>query len=65
VSGRVLAERLRQRIPGLGVLLVSGYAEDDVLRERGPGDGVAFLAKPFTGETLARRVREVLDRVER
>jgi two-component system cell cycle sensor histidine kinase/response regulator CckA len=53
-SGVALAEQLRTVRPGLRVLLVSGYAEDTP-------DTAAFLAKPYTGVSLARKVREVLD----
>ena len=39
---------------------MSGYAEKSVLR-RGLSQNAAFLHKPFGMETLARKVREVLD----
>ena len=39
---------------------MSGYTDDDMVRH-GVRDGVtAFIEKPFTVETLARKVREVL-----
>ncbi len=61
VNGRELALRARERIPGLRVLFMSGYAEeggtrkDDLVRER------VFIQKPFTPAALARKVRDVLD----
>ena len=39
---------------------MSGYA-DDALLTRVRGESVAFLAKPFTPDVLAKKVREVLD----
>jgi CheY-like chemotaxis protein len=51
-------EEMRALRPGLPVLFLSGYAEDDVF-ERSAGS--AFLAKPFGPVELARRVREILD----
>ncbi len=59
MSGRELATRAASRSPGLRVLLTSGYAGDP----GGPGlsDGHAFLPKPYSVDTLARRVRETLD----
>jgi len=61
MSGRDLADRLSLARPGIKVLFMSGYAEDDVLRY-GVSDGRAeLLPKPFTAEELARRVRQVLD----
>ena len=47
--------------PDVRVLLVSGYAEGDVLRRLGPKRGqLAFLAKPFTRAALADKLRELL-----
>ena len=61
MNGRVLAERAAAMLPGLRILFVSGYAED-VIVERGIlKTGIEFLAKPYSIEQLARRIREVLD----
>jgi PAS domain S-box-containing protein len=54
LSGPELAQALRERAPDLRVLFVSGYAPDAL------GAGQEFLGKPFTGEELATRVRELL-----
>jgi signal transduction histidine kinase len=60
MSGRDLASILTRAHPGLKVLFMSGYAAD-VLRGSGVTEpGVAFLSKPFSQESLARKVREVL-----
>jgi PAS domain S-box-containing protein len=61
MGGREMAERLQSTHPGLGVLFCSGYAEEGILPEGAPGDGIAFLPKPFTPSGLLRRVRELLD----
>ncbi|HXD22603.1 MAG TPA: ATP-binding protein, partial [Gemmatimonadaceae bacterium] len=62
LSGRDLAGRLKASRPDMKVLFTSGYTDDAMMR-RGVADrGVAFMQKPFTPETLARRVRQVLDR---
>jgi DNA-binding response OmpR family regulator len=42
------------------VLYMSGYGEDRAAPPSDLGDG--FIQKPFSGEELARAVREVLDR---
>ena len=53
--------RLRQGQPDLKVIVMSGYAESEVL-QRGVGDGsVRFLQKPFDLGTLARGLRAALD----
>jgi two-component system cell cycle sensor histidine kinase/response regulator CckA len=60
MSGRQLADRLQQQRPGLKVLYVSGYTDDAIVRHGMLEPGIAFLQKPFTPQTLARKVREVL-----
>jgi two-component system cell cycle sensor histidine kinase/response regulator CckA len=62
MNGRELVEKLVELRPEIGILLMSGYTDDDVLR-RGVLQGErAFIQKPFTGDQLARKVRAVLDR---
>jgi CheY-like chemotaxis protein len=60
INGRVLAERLRALYPGLRILYMSGYTDDIVVRTGVTTEGAAFLAKPFTPETLLDRVRTML-----
>jgi hypothetical protein len=40
---------------------MSGFTADVIAREGVLEDGVQFLTKPFGRETLARKVREVLE----
>jgi CheY-like chemotaxis protein len=61
VGGPELARTLRRRAPALRVLLMSGYSAD-ALREGQDVPGSEFVAKPFTPDELARRVRRLLDR---
>ncbi|HEX3274311.1 MAG TPA: response regulator, partial [Gemmatimonadales bacterium] len=61
MSGRELAETLLDRRPGLKVLYISGYTDDEVLQRGLRGADLGLLRKPFTAEDLVRRVREVLD----
>ncbi|HEX5385149.1 MAG TPA: PAS domain S-box protein [Gemmatimonadales bacterium] len=61
MGGPELAGRLAILEPGLPVLFTSGYTDDEIARRGLLAAGAPFLQKPFSPETLARRVREVLD----
>jgi two-component system, cell cycle sensor histidine kinase and response regulator CckA len=60
IGGRELAKRLTEARPETRVLFLSGYAEDAIVHEGVLESGAAFLQKPFTLQTLSRKVREVL-----
>ena len=61
MGGRELAEQLSALRPGLQVLYVSGYTDDDIVRHGLLDPRMAYLQKPFTPDALARKIREVLD----
>jgi two-component system cell cycle sensor histidine kinase/response regulator CckA len=61
LSGRELADRLRLHQPDLQVLYMSGYTDDAVVRHGLLEGEMAFLQKPFTAVSLARKVRAVLE----
>ncbi len=61
MSGAELAKRLAVPRPEMKVLCMSGYTDDCIVRHGVLESGMAFLQKPFTSESLARRLREVLD----
>ncbi|HZV91114.1 MAG TPA: PAS domain-containing protein [Candidatus Nitrosocosmicus sp.] len=61
MGGRELAERLSSRRPETRILFVSGFTDDTVVRHGVLDEGVAFLQKPFTLESLSQTVRRVLD----
>jgi PAS domain S-box-containing protein len=62
LNGRQTVERLRHIGCKAKVIYMSGYA-DGTLHRGVLEPGTAFLQKPFDKDTLARRVREVLDQV--
>ncbi len=61
MSGQELSDRLTSLHPEMKVLYMSGYSEDAVIHQGVLEAGAPFLQKPFKPETLAQKVREVLD----
>jgi CheY-like chemotaxis protein len=61
MDGQQLAERLIRRRPDLKVLYMSGYTDNSIVHHGILDPWLSFIQKPFTPQTLARRVREVLD----
>jgi DNA-binding response OmpR family regulator len=60
-SGPRLADELLVRRPELRSLFMSGYTEEAIVHRGVLAANTAFLHKPFTGEGLAAKVRQVLD----
>jgi CheY-like chemotaxis protein len=65
LSGGELAQQLWQRLPGLPVVFLSGYAPDSGLIASFPAAGQTLISKPFTAEVLGRAVRESLNQPRR
>jgi CheY-like chemotaxis protein len=55
-----LARKARERIPGIRVLFTSGYTENAIVHGGRLDEGIDLLSKPYTRETLARRLRHAL-----
>jgi PAS domain S-box-containing protein len=60
MDGVALAERVRALKPAMGVLFLSGYAEEALNRRDAMSAIGRFVMKPYTIEVLAARLREVL-----
>jgi two-component system cell cycle sensor histidine kinase/response regulator CckA len=60
-SGPELTKRLVEQRPALKVIYMSGYTEDTIVRHGVLDPKIAFLHKPFTSDSLGRKLREVLD----
>lgn len=61
MSGRALAERLRDSRPETRVVFMSGYTNDVLARTGALSAGMSFLQKPLRPEVLAAKIREALD----
>ena len=61
MTGREMADLLRQKTPGLKVLYTTGYTRNAVVHNGVLDHGVALLTKPFTIEDLALKLRAVLE----
>jgi PAS domain S-box-containing protein len=61
MNGRELADRIHAGRPGIKVIFMSGYTDDAIVHHGVLEDGIEFLTKPFSPETLANKVRNVLD----
>ncbi len=57
-----MAERIMVGAPETSVLYISGHSESEVVSRGIISNGLNFLAKPFTAQSLAIKVRETLDR---
>jgi CheY-like chemotaxis protein len=60
MNGRELGRIIEQRWPGKPILYMSGFASE-VFRDGLLEPGAPFLAKPFTQDDLAARVRAMLE----
>jgi PAS domain S-box-containing protein len=61
MGGRDLVERLAEMRPDAGVLYMSGYTDDAIVRHGVLDENMPFLQKPFSPDSLAQKVKEVLD----
>jgi two-component system, cell cycle sensor histidine kinase and response regulator CckA len=62
MSGPELANRLLVRYPDLKYLFMSGYTANLIAVQGGWTDKADFIQKPFTRNSLAQKVREILAR---
>jgi len=62
MSGRELAQQVITRHKGIKVIYMSGYTNDAIVQHGVLESDVAFLQKPFSPDSVVRKVQEVLDR---
>lgn len=57
-DGPTLAREIREKVPTLKIIFISGYTEERLKDTM--GENIFFLPKPFTLKDLAAKVKEVL-----
>jgi DNA-binding response OmpR family regulator len=60
MTGRQVAEQIRQSRPTLKVLHISGYPSETLEQEGGLMPGADFLLTPFLTKHLAQKVSQIL-----
>ena len=60
MDGPALLLKVRERLPTLKVIFVSGYAEENVRQDIADDRSVEFLAKPYSLDQINSKVKEVL-----
>ncbi len=61
MGGMELVDRLKTSCPGIKILFITGYTDNTLIHNGVIEHGLALLQKPFSPDSLARKVREVLD----
>jgi len=60
-SGKEVADRLTELLPGLKVLFMSGYTDEAIVHHGVLDSNIEFIQKPFTPSAVSKKAREVLD----
>jgi two-component system, cell cycle sensor histidine kinase and response regulator CckA len=63
LDGQETLKRIRESAPETKGLFMSGYTDGLILRSDALDDATGFIQKPFSGDQLACRIRELLDDV--
>ena len=61
MSGKELAGEISRIRPGIPTLYMSGYTANVIAHHGVLDEGVQFIGKPFSPDSLARKVREAID----
>jgi DNA-binding NtrC family response regulator len=60
LDGMYLMRQVREKRPGMPIIVMSGYSTRDTIREALELGAATFIAKPFTPDELSDTVRSVL-----
>ncbi|MFC1495506.1 ATP-binding protein, partial [Thermodesulfobacteriota bacterium] len=62
MSGTVMIDRLKETMPDLKVLYMSGYTGDTIVHHGVLDKDTPFIQKPFTRNKLGKKIRSILDK---
>ncbi len=62
INGSDLVKRIQETLPEIKVLYTSGYADNIIGKHGVLDDGTNFIAKPYTLQNLAKKIREVIEK---
>ncbi len=62
INGRELIDLIKKEKPDIRFLYVSGYTDDDVIRQGVETNRYDFLQKPFSSQQLSEKIREILSK---
>ena len=60
-NGKELADTVRTKLPGLKVMFMTGYSRNAIVHQGRLDPGVELIQKPLTQDSLATKIRDVLD----
>jgi len=61
MNGKELADQARKLLPRLKIIFVSGYANGHITHNGTLEEGVNFIHKPYSLQTMAREIRKAFD----
>ena len=61
MSGRELADKLREKDSKIKILYFSGYTDNSIVHHGVLDEGMQFIQKPYSHTELARKVRSVIN----
>jgi PAS domain S-box-containing protein len=65
MAGPAMVGQILEKWPGIRIVYMSGYAQNDKIRSEMADRDTSFLQKPFSADSLLLTVREVLDQPTR
>lgn len=61
MGGVQLAEKLKKLFPSIKILYTSGYTDEYIVQQGELVEGINYLQKPYTINTLTKKIRTILD----